>query len=162
MGTITVDNAHNLPDPGFGGVAYGNMVCLKFHFETNASGVIAASNQATAVQIADVVRLGVLPAGMTLIDAICVVTDASTAASTFDLGFAYKDGVDVTAAAQDADYFMDAGDWNSAAARLVRNEPVATITIPKDAYLTLTNNTAALDEVTKMDIFIIGIIGGPH
>ena len=47
-----------------GGVPYGNTWTDRFLFETNASGVFVASDQATAVNIADVVRIGVLPAGL--------------------------------------------------------------------------------------------------
>ena len=161
MATVTKKNAHNLPDPGFGGVAYGNMFSLNFKFEVNASGIMADSDKAAAIAATDKVILGKLPAGMRLIDCKCIVSDTFTDTATFDLGFEYCDGVDVTGAAEDADYFMDAGDYHDAAAILTRNEPVATITLPKDAYLILTNNTAALDAAGIMDIEIIGVMGGP-
>lgn len=161
MPTITKKNAHNLPDPGFGGVAYGNIMTLKFKFETNASGVFVDSDTDTAVQAADVVVLGVIPAGTRLMDMIAVCSDAFTATSTFDLGFQYKDGVDSALVPQDADYFGAAVAYN--ATGVFRKETVTPpVSLPKDAYLILTNNTAAQAAAGVIDIEIIGQIGGPE
>lgn len=161
MATITKKNAHNSPDPGFGGVAYGNVFALSFKFQTSADGYFLDSDTpAAAVGAGDKVILGKIPAGTRLLDVIAVVSDAFTASSTIDLGFEYCDGTDVAAAAEQVDYFIDAGDW-TAVGILRRNEPTAVKTIPKDAYLILTVNTAALDAVGIIDIDIIGVIGGP-
>lgn len=78
--------------------------------ETNSSGYILDSDTpAAAVGAADVIRLGIIPAGVRISDALVLISDASTANITFKLGFAYVDGVDVTAVPQDDDYFIIAG-----------------------------------------------------
>ena len=162
MATITKKNAHNSPDPGFGGVAYGNVFALSFKFQTNSSGYFLDSDTpAAAVGIGDKVILGKIPAGTRMIDVIACVSNAFTASSTIDLGFEYCDGVDDTTFPEQQDYFIDAGDWTSVGF-LRRQEPTAVKTLPKDAYLILTNGVAALDEVGIIDIDIIGVIGGPH
>ena len=71
----------------------------------NASGVAVNSDLATALQIGDVVRIGVLPAGFKMIDALFITSDAFTALVTANIGFEYVDGVDSSAVPQDADYF---------------------------------------------------------
>ena len=159
MATVLKDNARNLPSPGFGGVPYGNLSALPFKFVTNASGVMADSDQATAVIVADKVILGVLPAGMLLKDAKIAISDAFTAATTFDLGFEYVDGVDVTAVPEDVDYFADAA-VSSALAVLRMATTVAPVTLPKDAYLILTVAGAAHASAGQMDIDIVGVLTG--
>jgi len=161
MATVNLDNVKNLPNPAYGGTApYGNLSAKPYQFKTNTSGVVAGSDQATAIAEADVVRLGVLPAGMKLIDMIAVISDAFTAATVFDLGFQYVDGVDVTAVPQDDDYFAD-GVSSASAATLRKATTTKPVTLPKDAYLILTNKTGA-DHASagQMDINIIGEITG--
>ena len=156
MATVTKKNIDNLQQ--IGGTPWGNLTCLEFTFETNASGVWVDSDQATAVGIADVCRVGVLPAGFRLLDAKIVISDAFTANSTFDLGFAYADGVDVTAVPQDADYFFN--DLDEAVGLTFKTNPTAPVTLPKDAYLTLLNNTAAQAAAGAMNILVTGILTG--
>ena len=52
----------------FGGVPYGNLSSFKNRLTLNASGVIADSDDATVLAIGDVVKIGLLPAGMKLED----------------------------------------------------------------------------------------------
>ena len=156
MATLTKKNIDNLQQ--IGGTPWGNLTCLEFTFETNASGVWVDSDQATAVGIADVGKVGRLPAGFRLLDAKIIISDAFTANSTFDLGFAYADGVDVTAAPQDADYFFN--DLDEAVGLTFKTNPTAPVTLPKDAYLTLLNNTAAQAAAGAMNILVTGILTG--
>lgn len=141
------------------GSPYGDVVALPFNLTTNSSGVVANSDNTTALQAADIVRLGVLPAGTRLLDSITVVSDAFSATTTMDLGFTYVDGVDSTAVPQDADYFAAAVALSSTA--IARKATVtAPVTLPKDAWLVLTNNTAAQAVVGVLDITIIGQLIG--
>ena len=156
MATVTKKNIDNLQQ--IGGTPWGNQTCLEFTFETNASGVWVDSDKATAVAIADVCKVGRLPAGFRLLDAKIVISDAFTANSTFDLGFAYADGVDVTAVPQDADYFFAALD--EAVGLTFKTNTTAPVTLPKDAYLILTNNTAAQAAAGAMNILVTGILTG--
>lgn len=154
MATITKKNARNLPDPSVGGSPAGTMAALSFKFTTNASGVMTDSDQTTAVASGDIVRLGVLPRGMRLIDCLAVVSDAFTASSTGMLGFAYVDGVDSSAVPQDNDFFFAA--TTIAATGVIRKTAVTPpVTLPKDAYLILTNGGAAQAAAGVMDIDII-------
>ena len=156
MATLTKKNIDNLQQ--IGGTPWGNLTCLEFTFETNASGVWVDSDQSTAVGIADVCKVGRLPAGFRLLDAKIIISDAFTANSTFDLGFAYADGVDVTAVPQDADYFFN--DLDEAVGLTFKTNTTAPVTLPKDAYLTLLNNTAAQAAAGAMNILVTGILTG--
>ena len=49
-----------------GGTPYGNVWRARYNMTTNASGVIVDSDQATAVLINDIVRLGIIPGGTEL------------------------------------------------------------------------------------------------
>ena len=160
MATVKKTNARKLPNPGFGGAApYGNAIILPYDLETNASGVLEASDQATALIVADKVILGVLPRGMLITDILVRISDAFTASTTIDLGFEYVDGTDVTAVPQDADSFVDGG--STAALGVLRmsttNKPVL---LPKDAYLIATIGGATHASAGKADIFVIGLNKG--
>ena len=75
---------------------------------------------------------------------LAIVSDAFTAATTAKIGFAYVDGVDSTSVPQDDDYFFLAGLATNALVRTrSTNTGVAPITLPKDAYVILTNAGAA-------------------
>jgi len=159
MATVTKKNAVVVRP--LGGPPYGNLTALKFNFATNASGVWADSDQATAVAIGDVLRLGVLPAGMTLLDYINKISTAFTASSTAKIGFAYCDGVDVTAVPQDDDYFCAATTLATAAVLRQTNTAVAPVTLPKDAYLIATIAGAQLAAAGNLDITVLGICDQP-
>lgn len=148
-------------DPAqIGGVPYGNKTVLPYTFETNASGVYVNSNQTTAVLIADVVRIGILPAGAKLLNSLAIVSNAFTALSTAKVGFAYVDGVDSTAVPQDDDYFNAALALNAQGRTAANNLAVAPVTLPKDAYLILTIAGANLAEVGVLDLLIDAILTG--
>lgn len=156
MATITQSqSAHN----NLGITPYGNLTALHFVLETNAAGAAINSNSATAIALGDTVRLGVLPAGFKLVDSQVVVQTGLTAAVTGKLGFAYTDGVDVAATAQDDDYF-GAGLVLSAAARLRNATSNSAVTLPKDAYLTLTTAGAANAKAARVEVTVLGIVQG--
>lgn len=157
MATITQSqSAHN----NLGITPYGNLTALHYVLETNATGAAINSNSTTAIAIGDVVRLGVLPAGFNLVDSQVVVQTGLTAAVTGKLGFAYTDGVDVVGvAAQDDDYF-GTGLVLSAAARLRNVTTNSAVTLPKDAYLTLTTAGAANAKAARVEVTVLGIVQG--
>lgn len=156
MATITQSqSAHN----NLGVTPYGNLTALHFVLETNAAGAAINSSSTTAIAIGDTVRLGVLPAGFKLVDSQVVVQTGLTAAVTGKLGFAYTDGVDVAATAQDDDYF-GAGLVLSAADRLRNVTTNSAVTLPKDAYLTLTTAGAANAKAARVEVTVLGIVQG--
>lgn len=140
---------------------YGNKFADIFRLQTNASGVAADSDLATAVQVNDVVRVGILPAGLVLHDALAIVSDAFAASTTADIGFAYVDGVDSTAVPQDADYFFAGLSTSSAGRTRATNAAVAPVRLPKDAYLIVTRKGAADSAVGVLDIVVEGVLDGP-
>ena len=158
MATVTKKKVLN--QSTFGGTPYGNLSVLSYNLTTNASGVYVDSDQATAVALGDKVRLGVLPAGMKLIDALFIVSDAFTALVTADIGFEYVDGVDSTAVPQDADYFGTAITLHTLGRYPADNTAVAPVVLPKDAYLIVTTAGAACAAVGVADILIKGVQTG--
>lgn len=142
-----------------GGTPFGNTRNLPFNFTTDASGIFTDSDLATAVQSGDVVRIGILPKGLSMQDALVIRSDAFTASTTASIGFAYVDGVDVATAAQDAAYFASA--LATDATGVTRKTGVkAPITLPKDAYLILTIGGAAHASAGVMDVIVQGIDTG--
>jgi hypothetical protein len=138
---------------------YGNMVNYCYGLVTSAAGVPADSDSTVALTTADVLRLGIIPAGTKLLDSIHVVSDAFTAAATCKLGFAYVDGVDVAAVPQDADYFVAALDLNAVAVSRKTNA-TPPVTLPKDAYLVLDLDGANLAAAGVLDVTVIGELVG--
>lgn len=156
MATIIVKNPGT---PVFGGTPYGNVWHRHFVFETDAAGVLLGANSAAAVGATDKVILGLLPKGTLLIDALAIISDATTATVTGDLGFEYVDGVDDTVVPQDADYFfVDLAGTVGRTRMTAANKPV---TLPKDAYLIWTNQVAAHAAASRADFFIFGEDRGP-
>ena len=144
-----------------GNAPYSNSFVESFQFITNSSGYFVNSDApATAVADGEVIRLGKLPAGLELHSAILSVSDAFTASTTCKIGFAYVDGVDVTAVPQDDDYFVKAGAALSSIAMLgSSNEAVSRVTLPKDAYLILTNTTLHAS-AGRADVIVFGKMRG--
>lgn len=142
-----------------GSTPYGNLTALHFVLETNSSGAALNSNSTAALAIGDVVVLGTLPAGFKLLDSQVVVKTAMTASVTGNLGFAYVDGVDATAAPQDDDYF-GAALVLSSAARLRNVTTNGAVTLPKDANLTLTTAGAANAKASRVEVTVYGIAQG--
>lgn len=158
MATVTKTNAKKLRQ--FGGTPYGNAWKDVFTFETNTSGVFVDSDQTTAVANGDVVRLGVLPAGLQLHDSLSIISDAFTATTTANIGFSYVDGVDDTDVPQDADYFNAALSTASAARTRAANTAVEPVTLPKDAYLIVTVGGADHASAGRLDVIVEGIWTG--
>lgn len=156
MATITQkqNTSNNL-----GAAPDGNLAALHYVLATNAAGAAINSNSTAAIAVGDVVRLGVLPAGFKLVDSQVVVQTGLTAAVTGKLGFAYADGVDVPAVPQDDDYF-GAGLALSAAARLRNATTNSAVTLPKDAYLTLTTAGAANAKAGRVEVTVLAVIEG--
>lgn len=140
---------------------YGNGWKKKFTFQTTAAGVAVNTDKATAVAIGDVVRLGIMPAGVELHDALAIVSDAFTALTTAKIGFAYVDGVDDASVPQDDDYFFAALATSSAGRTSANNTAVRPVRLPKDAYLILTRAGAADASVGVMDLIVEGENLGP-
>ena len=138
---------------------YGNLTALHFVLETNAAGAVINSNSAAAVALGDVVCIGTLPAGFKLVDSQVVVQNGLTTDVTGKLGFAYVDGVEGIAIQQDDDYF-GAGLVLSAAARLRNVTTNSAVTLPKDAYLTLTTAGAANAKASRVEVTVYGIAQG--
>lgn len=156
MATITQkqNTSNNL-----GAAPDGNLTALHYVLETNTTGAAINSNSTAAIALADVVRLGVLPAGFKLIDSQVVVQTGLSASVTGNLGFAYTDGVDVAAAPQSATYFGAALALSSAA-RLRNITTNSAVTLPKDAYLTLTTAGAANAKAARVEVTVLAVIEG--
>lgn len=135
---------------------WGNSTHLRFHMETNASGVVLNSDLATALQAADVIRLGEIPAGFLIEDALVNLSNAFSASSTFHLGFLYTDGVDDASVPQDAQYICAslAADATSVSRKTGIKAPVQ---LPKPAWLVLTNNVAAQAVIGIIDVSVQGV-----
>lgn len=156
----TVTKKYLPQEQQFGGAPYGNATTLQFNLTTNASGVLVSSDSASAVGIGDVVRIGILPAGCRLNDALAIVSDAFTATATAKIGFAYVDGVDSTSVPQDDDYFFAALAYNAAGRTRAANTAVVPVTLPKAAYLIVTNQVAALNAVGVLDVLVECVLNG--
>ena len=144
----------------FGGTPYGNKSVLPFNVTTNASGVWLDGSLATAGGTPDELIVGVLPAGMKLMDCLAIVSDAFAASQTIKLGFRYVDGVDVAAAPNDADYFFAALTLSAQGRTRANNLVVAPVTLAKDAYLVIDLDGAAMSVAGVLDLLVEGVIGG--
>lgn len=157
----TINKKRVLTEQQFGGTPYGNRTALPFSFETNAAGkYVNSDTPGTAVGIGDKVRIGVLPSGMRIDDALAIVSNAFTATATGKIGFEYVDGIDDANVPQDDDYFFAALPYNAVGRTRANNTAVRPVTLPKDAYLILTNQTAALAEVGQLDMVVEGVLCG--
>lgn len=140
-------------------VPYGNKLTVLASLATTAAGVAQNTDLATALQVGDKVRFGVIPGGTRLQDAIAIVSDAFTATSTANIGFEYVDGVDDANVPQDDDYFF-AGLNLAATGRTRQSTAVRPVTLPKDAYLVMTNAGAAQAAAGQLDVIVEGAIVG--
>ena len=136
------------------GTPYGTATTLHFAVTTNSTGAVVNSDVATGVASGDVVRMGILPAGMRLDDAKTLVSTGWTATVTGKLGFAYVDGVDSTAVPQDDDYFGSALAIATPGRYAANNTAVRPVTLPKDAYLILTTGVAANAKASQTDVLV--------
>jgi len=151
----TVTNKFN-PQNNVGATPWGNAHGLKYTLETNAAGAAINADSTAAIGLGDKVRIGVIPAGTSLLDSLLILSVAMTASVTGKIGFEYVDGVDVTAVPQDDDYFLAAGQSLATAARLRNATTNAVVTLPKAAWLILTTAGAANAKASKLDFVLFG------
>lgn len=150
MSIVTTQQKHgNL----LGSTPWGNLNALHFILKTSANGGALEADSNAPLAVGDKVRLGVIPAGSTLVDALAVVSTGLTATVKGDLGFEYVDGVDAAKTPQDATYFGAALDL-AVAARLRNTSTKAPVTLPKDAYLVLTTSGAANAKTARVDVVL--------
>lgn len=158
MATIT---KLGIPDPSnqLGAAPYGNLTAFRYVLKTVASGAVEGGDSTTAVASGDTVKIGLLPAGFRLIDSEIVVKTGLTATITAKVGFAYADGVDSTAVPQDDDFF-GAGITVATAGRYRNATSNASVTLPKEAWLTLTTAVAANAKASELEIIVFAINEG--
>ena len=125
-------------------------------YETNSSGVALNTTATTATQANDVIVLDVLPAGLRIDDVLAIQSTAASASTTADIGFAYVDGVDDAAVPQNAAQFFSAL-ATSSTGRTRQTTANAPVTLPKDAYLTLTRKGAADAKASKLTVIVSGV-----
>jgi hypothetical protein len=145
----------------FGGTPYGNATLHAFKLSGVAGGVLADTDKATAPVVGDVIRIGVLNAGLFIVDGKGIVSTAFTAATNCKVGFAYVDGVDDATVPQDDDYFHAALSLNAIGRTESNNNTVVPLTLPKDAYLILTWAGATNAAAGVLDYIVSGIESGP-
>ena len=144
----------------FGTAPYGNSTTLEFPLTTNASGAAVNADSTAAIASGDVVRIGIIPAGFRLHDSLAIVSTAFTAAVTGSFGFAYTDGVDDATVPQDADYFGADVAINAAGRYAASNTAVKPVTLPKEAYLTLTTGGADNADAADLTFLLHGELVG--
>ena len=154
MATIT--KTQKDPRVSLGSTPWGNLTALRYLVQTNAAGAVLGSDSSAAIAANDVIRVGPLPAGFRLIDSEVIV--AAVLAGNAKVGFAYQDGVDDTKVPQDDDYFGAAVPL-SAAARVRNTTANASVTLPKDAWLTMTAS-AAVAAAGTVEVIVFGIAEG--
>lgn len=150
MATVTNSQKHCNQ---LGVTPWGNLNALHFILKTGANGGALDADSNAPLAVGDKVRLGIIPAGSTLVDALAVVSTGLTATVKGDLGFEYVDAVDDAKTPQDATYFGAALDL-AAAARLRNTSTKAPVTLPKDAYLVLTTSGAANAKAARVDVVL--------
>lgn len=153
MATIT---KKRLQDANNFAAECGNSVVQTYSLASNSSGAAVGSDSTAAIGNGDKVRIGILPAGLRLDDALAIVSDAFTALVTADIGFEYMDGVDDTAVPQDADYFGAAFTLHTAGRFPAKNTAVRPVVLPKSAWLIVTTGGAANAAVGVLDVIVWG------
>lgn len=137
---------------------HGNAWLERYILDSDAAGKVSIVNGPAAPANGDVIRVGLLPAGMELFphDAVMGVSDAFAGGQTFAVGFQYADGVDDAAVPQDDDYFITATSVAALGITRGNNTGVRPVTLKKDAYLIVTNAGAAFSVQGFCDITIKG------
>ncbi|UUE94466.1 hypothetical protein [Comamonas thiooxydans] len=156
MSIVTTQQKHGNQ---LGSTPWGNLNALHFILKTGANGGALQADSNAPLAAGDKVRLGIIPAGSTLVESLAVVSTGLTATVKGDLGFEYVDGVDSAKVPQDAAYFGDNLDL-AAAARLRNTSTKAPVTLPKDAYLVLTTSGAANAKAARVDVVVQAISTG--
>lgn len=140
----------------FGNKPYGNEAVYRFPLETNATGVLQNSRDATvALAVNDVITLGLLQGGMVPDTMKAIVSNHFGAGVTASFGIAYVDGVDSTELPQSATYF-GSGIALSAVGEIQVPMKAKLAPLPKDAYLTMTVTGAAVAEAGYADVVVKG------
>ena len=150
MATITKKSN---PRVNVGATPWGNAHGLQYTLATAANGSAIGADSSAAIASGDKVRLGRIPAGSTLLDSVVTVSTGFTALVTGDIGFEYVDGVDSTAVPQDADYFGAAVALNTAGVYR-KSTTTAPVTLPKDAWLTITTAGATNAKAARADVVL--------
>lgn len=150
MSIVTTQQKHGNQ---LGSTPWGNLNALHFILKTGANGGALDADSNAPLAVGDKVRLGIIPAGSTLVESLAVVSTGLTATVKGDLGFEYVDGVDSAKVPQDAAYFGDDLDL-AAAARLRNTSNKAPVTLPKDAYLVLTTSGAVNAKAARVDVVL--------
>lgn len=158
MATITQKGMHLTNQ--FGSAPYGIDTTYEYQLDTNSSGASTNADSTSAIASGDVVNLGIIPAGFRIQDSLAIVSTAFTASVVGTFGFAYVDGVDSTAVPQDADYFGASVAINTAGRYAASNTAVKPVTMPKDAYLTLTTGGANNAKVAALTFLLHGTLFG--
>jgi hypothetical protein len=150
MATITKKTD---PRVNVGATPWGNAHGLLYTLLAAATGAAIGADSTAAIASGDKVRLGVIPAGSTLLDSVATVSTPFSASVTANLGFEYVDGVNSAAVPQDDDYF-GAALALSGAAVLRKATTTAPVTLPKDAWLILTTGGAANAKAARVDVVL--------
>lgn len=150
MATITKKTN---PRVNVGATPWGNAHGLQYTLQTASNGGAFGADTGAPIASGDKVRLGVIPAGSTLLDSQVIVSTAMTAAVVGNLGFEYVDGVNSAEVPQDANYFGAALVLN-ATGRLRNTTTNPPVTLPKDAWLVLTTGGAANAKASRVDVVL--------
>lgn len=153
MANLKIDGASRAR---YGNKPDGNESVQRFFVETNATGVLLHSRDATvALAVNDVITAGMLQAGMVPDTVKVVVSNAFGTGVTASVGIAYVDGVDSAEVPQSATYF-GSGIALSAAGEVAVPLSKKLQPLPKDAYLTITITGAAVAEAAYADVVVKG------
>ncbi len=142
-----------------GQTPWGNATTLRYTLKTTATGAVEGGSSTAAVASGDVVQIGVIPAGLRLIDSQVIIKTGMTASVTGDLGFRYVDQPDSASVPQDAQYFGAALALTTAA-RLRNATTKVSVALPKEAFLTLTTGGAANAKASEIEIVILAVAEG--
>ena len=155
MAVVTKTNAKSLPRAMT--APYGNANHQVYTLATSATGVMVDSNQKTAIAAGDVIRLGIIQAGTTLVDSLSIVS--AVFLGTAKVGFAYIDGVDDTNVPQNDSYFHAALALSAQGRTRANNLAVKPVQLYKDAYLIVTP-AAAQTGAGRLDIVLENVWEG--
>jgi len=140
-----------------GATAFGNLCVLRYVLKTNSLGALIGSDSRAPIKKDDVLRLGIIPAGFRIFDAMVIVNKPMTGGGA-KVGFAYTDGVDHIGTPQIDGAFGNPVNSNAAGKYRVGGNR-ASFNLPKDAFLTFTagddNNQESL-----IEIFLYAIVEG--
>jgi hypothetical protein len=145
-------------DRTYSNKAQGNAVNINGALATTLG--IVASNQATALQIGDVVNVAVIPAGTRIVDFVATVSAAFTALTTCSIGYADCVPTDPAAVVANPTYFAAAGAVLNAVGVLRKTTTNAPVVLARDVFVTVTLAGAAQAATSRLDIDIYGQIVG--